>query len=707
MNSDFSESVDVVFHGVSYLCTISTVNGDTMCVEVEQKSDASRWRGDFTSRYIEDITSKTGNFKKFHVFVKMLLSAVKQASDSVFVDLLTYQDLEVLKSRKAGSTAAPPPTQPSKPLAASNKRYLILTYAAEFDRVHYPLPLLYDDNPDPEYLKGIISSLRAELAGLQQDAAGSRRAPGADMSADMRRLREENTALRQQLKQLDRAVRADLPDNDRATAEARELARELKHVRKERDLLQARMEAAEAEAERERGQHRRELRRKAKEAQEAYDELPRLREEVRALQLQVRHLLEELESLTSRRGASAASVERMQATYQQSRSSNSRPGSSGRGPPRPSSTSHAPGLPRSHDRPRDRDSSRGRETSSRERERLGFNGSGGGRSGSRQGPAPHEPPARRPLSSSSSPSASRPNSAPVARPQLPTPAAGRFNPTEYVRGKQSRERDQWERRGSGPGSAASSRAPTPPRSQPTSGRASPQYPARQGSLERGSRAPGPGSQAGYSPAGSRASSVERGRQQQGAGGAAWPERVSRPLARGGEAYPGSRGSSPGSLSGARGGQAAWAGGQAWSKFPPLQGASNGNPPGATRGSGSRPQSAERLASPGRALQEVKKKLSEYVTKRSTDETGTGTASATIITTSRPVSSLPHVEAAPLASTQGPTAERSLPRTSSKGQIFDDASAEIADIDSRLHALQSFLRMAKSSAATSQASGKAA
>ncbi len=34
--------------------------------------------------------------------------------------------------------------------------------------------------------------------------------------------------------------------------------------------------------------------------------------------------------------------------------------------------------------------------------------------------------------------------------------------------------------------------------------------------------------------------------------------------------------------------------------------------------------------------------------------------------------------------------------SSKSQVFDDATAEIADIDTRLHALQSFLRMAKSS-----------
>jgi len=42
---------------------------------------------------IEDITHKTGNHKRFPVFVEMLLSAISQRSDSVYVDLLTYSDL--------------------------------------------------------------------------------------------------------------------------------------------------------------------------------------------------------------------------------------------------------------------------------------------------------------------------------------------------------------------------------------------------------------------------------------------------------------------------------------------------------------------------------------------------------------------------------------------------------------------------------------
>jgi coiled-coil domain-containing protein 61 len=123
---------------------------------------------------IEDITSKTGNFKKFPVFVKMLVSAVKQQSDSVFIDLLTYQDLELLKSKKNKGAAQ----QQARPMQTNNKRYLILTYAAEFDRVHYPLPLMFETNPDPERMRHIIKELRSQL---EDHKSHSQQATGGDV----------------------------------------------------------------------------------------------------------------------------------------------------------------------------------------------------------------------------------------------------------------------------------------------------------------------------------------------------------------------------------------------------------------------------------------------------------------------------------------------------------------------------------------------
>ena len=47
----------------------------------------------------------------------------------MFIDLLTYNDLEMLKNRKARKQ--PGGAVNAKP---NNKRYLILTYAVEFDR---------------------------------------------------------------------------------------------------------------------------------------------------------------------------------------------------------------------------------------------------------------------------------------------------------------------------------------------------------------------------------------------------------------------------------------------------------------------------------------------------------------------------------------------------------------------------------------------
>jgi len=49
-----------------------------LIIDVEEKQTGELWRGDFTAKYIEEITNKTGSYKKFSVFVKMMLSALKK-----------------------------------------------------------------------------------------------------------------------------------------------------------------------------------------------------------------------------------------------------------------------------------------------------------------------------------------------------------------------------------------------------------------------------------------------------------------------------------------------------------------------------------------------------------------------------------------------------------------------------------------------------
>ena len=81
---------------------------------------------------IEEITQKTGNSKKFSVFLKMLQAAIQQQGESVFIDILTYADLQALKSRKAASAGGLPAGGVTS--SRNQKRYLILTHASQFDR---------------------------------------------------------------------------------------------------------------------------------------------------------------------------------------------------------------------------------------------------------------------------------------------------------------------------------------------------------------------------------------------------------------------------------------------------------------------------------------------------------------------------------------------------------------------------------------------
>ena len=100
----------------------------------------------------------------------MLESALQRRSASVTVDVLTYNDVEHLRQSKGLSPASPGRTARTRGLVPNNKRYLILTYASEFDRVHYPLPLAFEDVPDPERLRRVICDLRAELETFRKTA---------------------------------------------------------------------------------------------------------------------------------------------------------------------------------------------------------------------------------------------------------------------------------------------------------------------------------------------------------------------------------------------------------------------------------------------------------------------------------------------------------------------------------------------------------
>ncbi|XP_035266077.1 coiled-coil domain-containing protein 61 isoform X3 [Anguilla anguilla] len=155
---------DMEFRGVEFSLKLE-LEEEVLVVEIMDSVTADQWRREFDPAYIENLTRKTGNFKQFPIFCNMLESAVNKTSEAVALDLLTYADLELLRNRKAGVVGRPR-LQPQSP-ALSAKRYLILIYTVEFDRIHYPLPLPYQGKPDPAALQREIRALRAELCAMR------------------------------------------------------------------------------------------------------------------------------------------------------------------------------------------------------------------------------------------------------------------------------------------------------------------------------------------------------------------------------------------------------------------------------------------------------------------------------------------------------------------------------------------------------------
>ena len=200
-------TVSLSFHNTDCLLTLQ-VNPDSLSLKYEEANTGKVWRSNFTSKYIEDITQKTGNFKKFSVFTKILTSVLTNGTSSAFIDVLTAQDLEELKAKRLGTSASN---------VTSNKRYLILTCTTDFDKVHYPLPLSFEEIPDVETMKKTIARLSSEIESYRRTESNLSEIAKTSFYSEASRsngfnnttrtvedIRNENTRLRRKLALLER-----------------------------------------------------------------------------------------------------------------------------------------------------------------------------------------------------------------------------------------------------------------------------------------------------------------------------------------------------------------------------------------------------------------------------------------------------------------------------------------------------------------------
>ncbi|XP_015461500.3 centrosomal protein CCDC61 isoform X1 [Astyanax mexicanus] len=268
---------EMKFRGVEFAVKVE-LQDRLLTVEISDVLTADQWKGEFDPAYIEDLTRKTGNFKQFPIFCSMLESAVSRSSESVTLDLLTYSDLELLRNRKAGVVGRPRAQQQSPALSA--KRYLILIYTVEFDRIHYPLPLPYLGKPDPAALQREIRALRAELNAL------GKRGEHIVTDQETRRLRAELSLVREEKDALAKALERLQMAGAGPTPGARGLREAVRSL--EEQLL------------RERAKSQRSATKRGQEQRHLMEQLEELRASERALRIRVKSLTTELALL--RRG---------------------------------------------------------------------------------------------------------------------------------------------------------------------------------------------------------------------------------------------------------------------------------------------------------------------------------------------------------------------------------------------------------------------
>jgi hypothetical protein len=161
----YKNSYEMIFQGKEYLVNIKA-EYDRMLLLIEEKLSYNRWRGEYTSQAIEQITQKANGDKTYEQFVRIMLMALEQKTDKIFIDFLTPQDIELLKAKRKSNSQTQNKNSSSNP-QQSTKRFVILTQSTDFDKVHFPLTLYWIVNPDQESLKRTLKRVAEEYKKMK------------------------------------------------------------------------------------------------------------------------------------------------------------------------------------------------------------------------------------------------------------------------------------------------------------------------------------------------------------------------------------------------------------------------------------------------------------------------------------------------------------------------------------------------------------
>lgn len=176
----------------------------------------------------------------------MLVSGLEGSSQAVVIDVLNNEDLDQMRSHTSHHS--------------SSKLYFIITYVVEFDKVHYPLPLSFQANPDPSSMQKTISRLRKEVTALKSSMAPNQIETSKffkennTLKSQLEDYKNENESLLKEMKERDESIKELEKIKFENTKEIRNLQKEndsmeceLNKIRGHMDMIIEQLEEAEKE----------------------------------------------------------------------------------------------------------------------------------------------------------------------------------------------------------------------------------------------------------------------------------------------------------------------------------------------------------------------------------------------------------------------------------------------------------------------------
>lgn len=153
--------------GVLYNVWLRFKAGD-FSIHLENDETGEHWFNAFTPEYIDEMTRKTGNQRRYDVFTSMLASALEKTSTrrpnsqtplDLSLDLLFVEDLERMRDANGG-THNDSVDATIQSAANKSRCFLIVAYAVEFERTFYPLPLNKSGHPSTNLEEWLLFAYR-------------------------------------------------------------------------------------------------------------------------------------------------------------------------------------------------------------------------------------------------------------------------------------------------------------------------------------------------------------------------------------------------------------------------------------------------------------------------------------------------------------------------------------------------------------------